>query len=249
VQRGHDPRGYALYAYGGMGPLAGALVADELRIDRVVVPPHPGLFSALGLLVADLERTYRQTRFSSLTPETAADVAGVFAGLRADAEAEFAGYGHAPDRIEIETQLEMRYRGQGFELTVPVDLARLATDGARYLIDAFHEAHRARYGSRAPVDAIEVVTYRLVARVPGGRTALDHLGAPAAATPDVETATVTYRGERVSCRFLWRESLPPGFAISGLAIIEEPTATTLIPPGWRATVGAVGALVLERSPD
>jgi N-methylhydantoinase A len=247
VQRGHDPRGYALYAYGGMGPMVGALVAEELRIDRVVVPPYPGLFSALGLLVADLERTYRQTSFAPLTPETAANVGQVFARLRADAEAEFAGYGHAPDRIELETQLEMRYRGQGFELVVPVDLSRLETDGARYLIDAFHDVHRARYGSRAPVDAIEVVTYRLVARVPGGRAALDHLSGNPSATPDIETATVTYRGQSLACEFLWRESLPPGHTGAGLAIIEEPTATTLIPPGWRYTLAASSTLILERA--
>lgn len=246
MQRGHDPRGYALYAYGGMGPMVGALVAEEMRIRRVVVPPYPGLFSALGLLVADLERTYRQTSFAGLTPETAARVAEIFDRLRADAESEFARYGYRPEQLELETQLEMRYRGQGFELVVPVDLDRLATDGARYLIDAFHEVHRARYGSRAPVDAIEVVTYRLVARVPGCRDALDHLGRQAPSSDDAETTTVTYRGESLPCCFYWRESLPPGFTGAGLAIIEEPTATTLVPPGWRFTVAAAGALVLER---
>ncbi len=74
TQRGHDPRAYALYAYGGMGPLVGALVAEEIGITRVVVPPHPGLFSALGLLVADLERTYRQTSIARLTGESIPDV-------------------------------------------------------------------------------------------------------------------------------------------------------------------------------
>jgi N-methylhydantoinase A len=246
VQRGHDPRGYALYAYGGMGPLVGALVAEEMRIRRVVVPPHPGLFSALGLLVADLERTYRQTSFAALTPELVPAVSASFARLRAEAVAEFATYGYKPEQIEIETQLEMRYRGQGFELVVPVDLDRLVAEGIRYLTDAFHTAHQARYGSRAPVQAIEVVTYRLVGRVPGGRDVLERLQREPDVALDEESTTVSFRGQSLPARFFWRESLPTGYSGDGLAIIEEPTATTLIPPGWRFTGGPVGALILER---
>ncbi|RIK39384.1 MAG: hypothetical protein DCC58_15340 [Chloroflexi bacterium] len=246
VQRGHDPRGYALYAFGGMGALVGALVADELRIRRVVVPPHPGLFSALGLLVADLERTYRRTRLLPLQPETLPEIAAIFAGLRDAAEAEYAGYGYRPEQVETHAFLEMRYRGQGFELLVPADPARLATEGVAYLTQAFHAAHLARYGTRAPVDAIEVVTYRLVARVPGSRAVLAHLGGECPvgdATP--ETAEVTFDGRRQPCRFYQRERLPVGFTTSGLAIVEEPTATTLVPPGWRLTAGPAGALILE----
>jgi N-methylhydantoinase A len=247
VQRGHDPRGYALYTYGGMGPLVGALVAEEMRIGRVVVPPHPGLFSALGLLVADLERTYRQTSFAALAPELVPDIAATFARLRVEAEAEFAGYGYSPEQLTVESQLEMRYRGQGFELVVPVDLDHLADDEMSYLTDAFHAAHHARYGSRAPVQAIEVVTYRVLARVPGSREALDSLGPRSdATTPDAEVASVSFRGQSMPCRFYWRDDLPADFTARGLAIIEEPTATTLIPPGWRFSVGSTGALILER---
>jgi N-methylhydantoinase A len=246
IQRGHDPEGYALYAYGGMGALVGALVAEELRIRRVVVPPYPGLFSALGLLVADLERTYRRTRLLPLRAETLDEITSIFAGLREAAQAEYAGYGYGPEQIETRTHLEMRYRGQGFELLVPVDPDRMAADGVDYLTQAFHEAHFARYGTRAPVDAIEVVTYRLVARVPGDHAVLDHLREHTPAG-DVapEEGQVIFRGEWQHCRFYQRDSLPIGFTTAGLAIVEEPTATTLVPPGWRLTVGPAGALVLE----
>src|SRR4029079_3445809 len=94
VQRGRDPRGYALYAFGGMGPVVAALVAEELRIGRVVVPPHPGLFSALGLLLADLKRTYERTELVPLDR-----VAAGFERLEEQAAAELAGYGYAPERI------------------------------------------------------------------------------------------------------------------------------------------------------
>ena len=249
VQRGHDPRGYALYAFGGMGPLVGALVAEEMRIRRVVIPPHPGLFSALGLLVADLERTYRQTNIAPLTDAAIPAIVAGFDRLRVEAEAEFAGYGHPAERLEIATHLEMRYRGQGFELLVPVDLARLARDGAPYLTAAFHAAHQARYGARPPVAAIEVVTYRLVARVPTDRAILDHLRVDdeyQTEQSEGEEATMTFRGQQRPCRYLWRANLPRGYTSLGLTIVEEPTATTLVPPGWGLTVGKAGALILDQ---
>ncbi|HKG27151.1 MAG TPA: hydantoinase/oxoprolinase family protein [Thermomicrobiales bacterium] len=247
TQRGHDPRSYALYAYGGMGPLVGALVAEEMGIRRVVVPPHPGLFSALGLLVADLERTYRQTSIARLADEAIPEVLAVFARLRADAEAEFAGYGYDPAQVEIATHLEMRYRGQGFELLVPVELDLVAREGVPYLARAFQNVHQARYSTRHPAGVVEVVTYRLVGRIPADRSVLDHLTDRSSdGQPEIEESRVTFRGESQPCTFLWRNSLPAGFRAQGLAIVEEATATTLVPPGWSLTVEASGALGLER---
>jgi len=245
VQRGRDPRAHALYAYGGAGPLLGALAADELRIPRVVIPPHPGLFSALGLLVADLRRIHRETAIHAVTPDAPAEVAAAFARLRAAATAEFARYGRGADEIAFETTLEMRYLGQGFELLVPIDPGRLAAEGAGYLTGLFHAAHRARYGTAAPTDRIEIVTYRLVAEVPGNRDVFDRL-APAGRGIAPEDGHISLGGATVPCRFVDRESLAIGDRIAGCAVVEEPTATTLVPPGWSAHVGAAGALVLER---
>ena len=248
VQRGYDPRGYVLYGYGGAGPMLGALVAEELGIGRVVVPPHPGLFSALGLLVADLKRVYRETAFQPVGEGSPAAIEAAFGRMREAALAEFAGFGCAPKTVEWEHYLEMRYRGQGFELLAPLDLARLADEGAAYLMALFNETHRARYGTAPANQRVEVVTHRLVALVPGSRAVLEQLeeAVQSDAAPDVEDREIVYRGARAACRFAWRDSLPAGHALDGLAIIEEPTATTLVPPGWRATVGAAGALVLER---
>jgi N-methylhydantoinase A len=247
VQRGHDPKGYVLYGYGGVGPMVGALVANELKARRVVVPPHPGLFSALGLLVADLKRVYRETGFQMVGEEAPARVEAAFDGMRANALSEFAGYGCQPDQVQWECYLEMRYRGQGFELLAQIDPERMKAEGHGYLADQFRESHRARYGTVPASGEIEVVTYRLVAQVPGSRDVLDQLGpAPAdGAEPEVEDSHIVYRGERLPCRFAWRGSLAMGYSLSGLSIVEEPTATTLVPPGWRATVGAAGALILE----
>jgi N-methylhydantoinase A len=247
VQRGHDPKGYGLYGYGGMGPMLGALAAEDLGIRRVVVPPHPGLFSAVGLLLADLKRVYRETGFTPVCDGTAIRIDQTFARMREAALAEFADYGCAPDQVQWEHLLEMRYSGQGFELLAPIDLVRVEREGRRYLLDLFRETHRARYGTAPANDRIEVVTYRLVAQVPRGRDTLDRLpsGAPPGTRAEIETGEIVYRGERRPCRYVWRPSLSVGTRIDGLAVIEEPTATTLVPSGWHATVGRVGALILE----
>ncbi len=248
VQRGYDPREFVLYVYGGMGPVVGALVAQEMKIQRVVVPPHPGLFSAFGLLVADLKRIYRKTGFAPILDDTPAGVAQIFDQMRAEAVEEFLRYGYSADRIQWETWLETRYRGQGFELPIRIDLERLAYERRAYLNQEFHQAHKSRYGTKAPNDNIEVVSYRLVAQVPNDSDYFrdSTLRPPAKAEPRKESGKVTFGGAVRDCWFLRREDLPPGYSLTGLAIVEEATATTLIPPGWRLTVGAAGALLLEQ---
>jgi N-methylhydantoinase A len=248
VQRGHDPKAYTLYGYGGMGPMISALAADELKIRRVVVPPHPGLFSALGLLVADLRRIFRETEIMLLAADAGGLIEETFARMRSSAEDEFASYGYGPDQIAFEYYLEMRYRGQGFELLTLFDSHRLAREGASYLLDLFRRTHHERYGTTPPNSDIEVVTYRLLAQVPGSRHILDRLHEDTAGGDEVaaEDGTIIYQGERVACRFVWRASLPLGYVLEGCSVIEEPTATTLVPPGWRAKVGHAGALVLDR---
>ncbi|MGX7709508.1 hydantoinase/oxoprolinase family protein [Methylobacterium sp. Gmos1] len=247
VQRGHDPKDYALYCYGGMGPMIGALTGRELKIRRVVIPPYPGLFSALGLLVADLKRIYRETRFLRVGDRVAEEVAEAFAGLRAQAGAEFAGFGRAPAEIEFRHELEMRFVGQGYELIAPVDLDALRTEGRSYVEAQFKAAHEARYGALSTMDAVEIVTLRLTASVPAAANAMDALTTPrrpdAEATP-IEESSILFEGARVPCRFAWRADLPPGTRVEGAAIVEEPTATTLVPPGWTATVDPTGALIL-----
>jgi N-methylhydantoinase A len=241
VQRGRDPRGYAIYAYGGMGPVVAALAAEDLRVGRVVVPVHPGLFSALGLLLADLKRTYEQTRIVPLHDGGDDAVRDAFSALEARAAAELEGYGVAPGAIRYAHTLTMRYQGQGFELAVPVDRERIALS---YLADEFHAAHRAAYGDAVPANVVEVVTLRVEAVVARGGAALD--AAPAGAADAGTTRPIVWDGARRDGRFVARAALPAGAALDGPAIVEEPTATTLVAPGWRATVAGDGSLVLER---
>jgi N-methylhydantoinase A len=247
VQRGHDPKGYALYAYGGMGPMIGALAATELKVDRVVIPPYPGLFSALGLLVADLKRIYRETNLMRVTDTVADDVCAVFGRIRQQAEAEFAEFDCKPEDIVFEHELEMRFVGQGYELLSIVDLDRLVCEGKPYVLDLFKSTHETRYGAVASMGDVEMVTFRLTASVATESDVMSSLTRLAAATSDpqpVVTGEISFDGAPVSCQYLWRGDLQPGTKITGAAVIEEPTATTLVPPGWTAIVDTTGALIL-----
>ena len=249
VQRGHDPKGYGIFAYGGMGPLIGALAARELKVRRVVIPPYPGLFSALGLLVADLRRIYRETNLLPVTGEVAKGVAVTFSRMRAQAEAEFSTFSRSPDEIVFQYELEMRFAGQGYELLAAIDLSRLATEGKAYIFDLFKATHEARYGAVATLDAVEIVTFRLTASVPTASGVMQSLTRPyqsnTGAASAVEIGTIHFEGAATPCEFLWRGDLLPGTTVSGAAIIEEPTATTLVPPGWTLNVDATGALLLS----
>lgn len=246
VQRGHDPKDYALYGYGGMGPMISALAAAELKIRRVVIPPYPGLFSALGLLVADVKRIYRETRFLPVTADIVPIIEATYARMREEAEAEFAKLGYAKSDIVCGHELEMRYQGQGFELLTAIDLDSLKREGVSLLHDAFLAAHRARYGSASRTGTIEIVTFRLTARVPTPASVLNALVQMKRdeANP-IEKAEIVYAGSKVPCQFAWRGALAPGATLSGAAVIEEPTATTFVPPGWRAVVDRTGAIILS----
>ncbi|MDD9721080.1 hydantoinase/oxoprolinase family protein [Sulfitobacter sp. PR48] len=247
VQRGHDPKGYAIYAYGGMGPMIGALAATELKAQRVVVPPYPGLFSALGLLVADLKRIYRETNLMRVTDSVADDVRAAFDRIRKQAEAEFAEFGGKPQDIAFAYELEMRFKGQGYELLSDVDPDRLEREGKDYVLGLFKSTHETRYGAVASMGEVEIVTFRLTASVATESDVMSSLTRPLDPTADAQpadTGEITFAGAPVPCSYYWRGDLVPGTEITGAAVIEEPTATTLVPPGWTATVDRTGALIL-----
>ena len=244
VERGYDPRDYTLVAFGGAGPLHAAAVADDLGITRVLVPVHPGLLSAFGLLIADFRRDYVRTDVrpaDTLTPRT---LAATFTSLQAEALAEVASHHLPKDRAELIPAADMRYVGQAFELTVPLSAAEVGALDPAVLTDRFHRLHRIRYGHAAPKEAVELVNYRLSVVVPQPKP--QRLAAEAGEAQPAETLPVPVDGRSVECRFYWRPGLRAGFRAPGPAVIEEHTATTYVPPGWTLAVDAEGNLRLER---
>jgi N-methylhydantoinase A len=243
IAKGHDPRDFALVAYGGAGPMHAAFVAEELEMPRVLVPPAPGNFSALGALISDLRQDYVRTRLTQTRGGEFAEVERLFAELEREARAELAAEGVSPERISMGRALGMRYVGQSWELIVRVP-ERL--DSMAGLEAEFRRAHERRYGHASDGPA-EIVNFRLTAigAVPKPVPARWSVAGALAAARREERA-VSFGGAAVRVPVYLRHRLPGRETIPGPALIEEMGATTVIPPGWAASVGPWGELTLAR---
>ena len=241
VARGHDPRDFVLLPFGGAGPLHACQVADELGIPRVIVPPDPGAFCALGALCAKLVKDRSRTLLRPLDADAVGAMeadAGVFeAALRA----EFAEDGIDAGSMAAERQLDLRYAGQAHEITITIpDGASAAAIAAQ-----FEAAFEREFGRRDADKPVELVNLRVVGSVAVNAPAFPRLGA-GGAWPPVATRMVMVDGRLVPAQVLPRAGLPSGARLHGPAVIEEMTATTFLPPGWAMEVGAHGELVLVR---
>jgi N-methylhydantoinase A len=227
VERGLDPSEFALFAFGGAGPQFAPFVAEELGIRKVVVPPHPGVFSALGLLMADWRL---EARASFPT-----DLEGTFRRL----EEELAG---KLGKVDFFVRMaDVRYRGQGWELTVQVPRPCTLED----VRVAFEEKHQTVYGVKLDRE-IEVVTVRAMAVSVRRKPVL--LEAPASGSTEPSSVRRTLmRDEWVDTPVYRRDRLPRGFRAEGPALIDEYNSTTVVPDGWTVSVGPKASLILERS--
>ena len=244
VMRGIDPRDFALLPFGGAGPLHAAAIADELGMRTIVVPPLPGNFSALGLLIADLRRDLVRTSVSATATTTVAEVKAALENLMQDGEAELASAGFPPERRRYAASLDMRYIGQSFELSVPV---ALDLDSIGRIERAFTEVYAARYGA-ATGGMIEIVSYRLAAWGLSEKPTLppiDPSGRSLQAAAVGQRAAVFDRIE-IDTPVFHRDRLPPGAPLPGPALIEEEGSTTVVPTGWKAELDPVGCLVFRR---
>jgi N-methylhydantoinase A len=237
IERGYDPREFTLVPFGGGGPLHACALAQALRIPSVLVPNLPGALSAVGILLADSIRDYSQTL---MVPGSAIEtLAEVFAGLEDRATSDFAAEGL---RGVAQLSLDLRYRGQGYELNVGYERARPSQS-----MDAFHGLHRRHYGFSDPGKPIEIVNLRLrmvtaaesyapafVEPTPGDGSAA-HFG----------TRDIFFAGCFIPSKLYRRAALRPGDTIDGPAMITEYTSATILPPGCSARVDGFGNLVLN----
>lgn len=237
--RGIDPRGFTLVAYGGGGPIHGALVAEEIGIRKVLIPWNPGLSSAFGLLVSDTIIDVVRTDIHTLSDETMGEqaLARIMKACREAAEVN----GLTEGEYEIEIGLDLRYLGQAYELTVWTEGT---VAGAASLREKFETEHRRRYSYSREALKVEVVNYRarLIERArPDLATSL-----PVPDGTQAQRQEITLGGKAMTATFLPRALLQPGGGpLAGPAIIEEDTTTTLVPAGWTATCLASGDLLLE----
>jgi N-methylhydantoinase A len=231
TERGRDPRRCVLVAFGGNGPVHAAEVARQLGIAEVIVPPWPGLFSAFGLLAAETRHEIaraRRTRLAGLSP---ADLAAGFDDLERSALATLRDEGHAEGRIAVDHFLDLRYRGQSSELRVPVsDLDAL--EGVATLAAVFEDEHERTYGYRDGPERVEVVSFRVVARV--AEDVPPPLVEPRCTTsPATRSAYFGAEHGTLSTPVLDRGDLTRT-PRPGPLIVEEYDATTIVPPGWSA---------------
>ncbi len=235
VARGHDPRDFTLLPFGGAGGLHACALAEALGMERILIPVGPGLLSAFGLVAADTVRDYS---LSVLRGDETGDetLRRLYRPLEERARREMIAEGAAPGEITLEPSVDVRYRGQSFELNVPFD------DDFR---GHFHRRHEALYGTGDEKGEIEIVTLRLRARVPGHSPRLGG-HPPAGALNPVATHPMRIDGAVRPCPVYRRESLALGVPFAGPALIVEETATHLVRPGWRGTVREEGSVVLER---
>ena len=245
VLRGIDPRDFALLSYGGAGPLHAAAIADELGMRTVVVPPMPGNFSAFGLLVGRRPPRFRAHPGSDRRSLSPADIRAMLRACARTASASLATAGFPPARRRFAATLDMRYSGQSFELSVPVDLD---LDDVAKIVKAFEAVYEARYGgtTTAPV---EIVSYRIAA---WGLSDKPALAADRRRGPDARWrrqsahAPVVFDGRRHQCPSSTASACRQARPLRGPAIIEEAGSSTVVPPGWSTELDPIGCLVLRR---
>jgi N-methylhydantoinase A len=256
TERGRDPRNFVLFAFGGKGPVHALGIAEALGVNRVVVPPAPGLFSSLALLFSEVEHHLVQTYFH---PTGASDIQRLetaFAELEQRGRATLESEGYTGPSARIDRYADLRYAGQNSELTIPFAAGALTPERLSALEEAFTVEHEKTYGYRSPGEAVQIMALRLVARglsssprVPA-RVAIAPGAAPArAGQPESRRAYFGPEHGWLDTRLLVAREDLAGGPHTGPLIVEEYDATMVVPPGWRAGLDAQGAIAAERVPN
>ena len=249
TERGYDLRDFSMVAFGGAGPIPSGRLAADLNMQKVIVPPAPGVTSALGLLMADPRRDYVTSRLVPLAGLTGAAAMAVFSGLETQALEGFQNDGFPREQIQLSRFLDLRYQGQGYELTVPVSgAAKLTEDDLKASRATFDQLHAQQFGHGAPEEPVEVVNYRVVA-VAEVRHASINSGAPSEG--GVETARAGDRDAcfssaqgMISCPVYDRALLRPGHRLEGPVIVDQSDSTTVVYPGQLAEIDGFGNIII-----
>ena len=244
IARGHDPRRFALVAIGGAGPMHACALADELGIPRVVIPRYPGVAAALGLLATDIRHDLRRSWLQPTAAIAPADLDAEFARLEAEAGGLLDTSASVTRSFEFSHELDMRYRGQAYNLTVPFAPRPVTAEAIAAAEEAFQDEHRRLYDYTPTVTETEIVTLRLraLARIPD----IDWTVAEDGRRATVAGIRRVYHGGWREWTAAGREALAQDDRIAAETIIEQEDTTVVIPPGWSGRVGAAGTLVLGR---
>lgn len=249
--RGRDPRDFTLVGFGGNGPVFAAELARALQMKRVLIPPAPGLFSAFGLLFANVEYQFVRTYLRKSGQILLDDLNAAFARLEDQARAALTQDGYSPDQILVRRSVDLRYAGQAYELTVPAPAGALAEGDVADMVEAFGQEHERVYGHRAAEEPVDLVNLRVAGVVSrAGMPTYDPAQAiragdrAVAARPAQRQAYFGQAHGTLATPVFSRQELA-GRQVAGPAIVEEYDATCVVPPGCMATLDKWGNIVIE----
>jgi len=243
VSQGVDPRDFTLVAFGGAGPMASVFLAEELDIGEVLIPRFPGTFSAWGMLQTDLRHDFTQSFFRPVDSARQSELEAIFASLESEGKESVLKEGIAENDISYQRSADMRYTGQEYTINVlisaAIDLSTTKSD--------FHASYQLRYGHSNPAAPVEFVNLRVAALGAVNKFAQSNdlpgtdgeIAAPGA-------RKTVFSGVEHKTSVLSRDSLCAGFSSAGPIIIEEHSATTVVPPDWLVEVDAQGNLLMRR---
>jgi N-methylhydantoinase A len=239
TMRGHDLRDFMLLAFGGAGPVHAARIARDLGMAGVIVPLYPGVFSAIGLMMSDVKHDYIRSKMNLIGTLRSGDLEDMFGRLSEQALADLRADGFHDAQVAIERAVDMRYAGQGYEITIPCEAAaRHDSDDLGRLRADFDARHRAMFGHGAPEEPVEIVSYRVrgIGKVPPVEMPRFERAGTGLTEARRATRRVRFDGKTIDCPVYQRDKLDVGLSFAGPAVLDQLDCTTVICPGQVARV-------------
>jgi N-methylhydantoinase A len=251
VERGYDPREFALISFGGAGPLHSAELADEMDMPESIIPYAPGVNSAIGLLAADYRNDYVETYLQPLQEADFDEIERLYEGMITEATNDLRQQDLEESAVNFVPELQMRYRGQGYNLDVPLDIETLSSGAAVDTIrESFSQRHKREYGFARPEEDVQIVNLTLSAIGDTSQSDLEMGDTTGDTTPEpFMHRDVYFDGEWHDTPIFERTSLPVGVQKRGPVVVEQQDSTTVVPPGFGLTVDESYNLVIERNGD
>jgi N-methylhydantoinase A len=244
TSKGYDPRDFALVAFGGAGPLHAAYVAQEMDIPRVIIPPYPGVNSALGCLLVDVEHDLSQTFIAEADPGVEPDLEDAFVEMEEEIGERLDQEGIDPDQVRVDRQVRMRYAGQWRSLEVTCSKP---IDDIGPVKERFHEEHERAYAYSDTDEEVEIYGLNITGQGIVDKPSFPEIEESAGSPVTTRQAYFESTGGYVDTDIYERSSLGSGTNINGPAIVQQMDSTVMIPPKMDATVDDIGNIIIEVS--
>ncbi|WP_010277917.1 hydantoinase/oxoprolinase family protein [Paenibacillus senegalensis] len=247
IEKGHDPRNFTLAAFGGAGPMHAADIGKELGCRTIIIPPNPGITCAMGMLMADVRHDFVQTALADVSELDLAECNRIIGQLAEEGTQTLTQEGFAPDEIELQVSLDMRYLRQAYEIEVPVSGMALDEQLLESAMEHFHAEHHKVYGFRRDGERIELVNIRLTAigNIPKVSFEQHRKSGNGDAAQPTGSRPVFFKGQFMETALYDRSSLPTGSVIAGPAIIEQLDSTIVVHPDQTAETDRFGNLIIH----